>query len=189
MKDLYFIRHCRSSFNSENIISGQIDVKLDNCVIDTSVYNSSVSEGIIVISSPASRCLITSEKICRKIHTENGFLIDDRLIERGRGSFEGRLREEVIKENPHYFNSDKFIYSLTPPNGESFHLFSERVDSFYLYLDQISNDNNVIVCSHNHTLKLLYSKIMNIKLDKIWYSENFKNGILYKISSNDIFEK
>ncbi|GHT56920.1 alpha-ribazole phosphatase [Spirochaetia bacterium] len=186
MKDLYLIRHGKSTFNSKNIITGQMDVHLDNCIIDTSAYNSSVSERAVVISSPASRCLTTSKNICKEIPIENGLLIDDRLIERGLGIFEGKLREEAIKENPHYFNNNKFIYSLTPPNGESFQSFSERIDSFYIYLNQVICKNAVIVCSHNQTLKYLYSKIMDVNLDKIWYSNNFKNGVLHKIGNNDI---
>jgi hypothetical protein len=99
------------------------------------------------------------------------------------GSFEGRLREEVIKENPLWYNGGKFIYDLTPPNGESFESFFGRVDYFRAYLDEILRDHNVIVCSHNQTLKLLYSIVMNIKPNKIWYSKNFENGVLYKIGN------
>jgi broad specificity phosphatase PhoE len=157
-----------------------------NCIVDASAYDSSELKQTIVISSSASRCLKTAEKLREIIHAENALLIDNRLVERCMGSFEGRSREEVIKENPLWYNGDKFIYNLTPPKGESFESFFGRVDNFRVYLDEILSDHNVIVCSHNQTLKLLYSIMMNIKPNKIWYSKNFENGVLYKINNKEL---
>ena len=56
--------------------------------------------------------------------------------------------------------------------------------NFYSDLKEYMIESDVIVVSHNQTLKMLYSIIYQVRLEDIWNSINFQNGELVKFCFN-----
>jgi len=182
MKRIFFIRHFESIANRNNIISGQADISVDDCVINLQKHQDSQFYEVVIISSPLIRCIKTAETLKQKISSTKDIIIDHRLIERGMGIWENERKEIIQKQYPEYFSERRFIYYKTPPKGESFELFSKRVEALLIDLNYLLNNNDIILCSHNQTLKLLYAIIKKIPLDEFWYEKDFKNGVLEEIT-------
>ena len=106
----------------------------------------------------------------------------DQLLERSMGKFEGKRRDEVAEEFPEYFINDKFIYNLTPPQGESYKEIFMRADAFVenFILKEIES-KNVLICSHNQFLKMIYFSLLDVPIGENWYEKNFQNGKVYRI--------
>lgn len=176
-KCIYIIRHCKTVNNDCNIISGRAKSKISDYSIDTSIIQT--KEAFKIITSPSRRCMETISEMKKSIKIIK-VNIDDRLLERNMGDLEGKLRCNAIAQYPKAFVNNKFCLKETPPNGESYEFFLKRVYSFYCELVS-NNDKNLIICSHNQTLKLLYIIANKIDLDSQWEKINFKNGVLVKL--------
>ena len=182
MRQLFVIRHCESVANSKDLISGQTDVPVGDCIINMQEYAKTQFKNLLILSSPLSRCKETAEKL--KIYLPmlmKDIVIDNNLIERNMGIFEGEKREVLVQRYPDYFTKGRFIHHKTPPEGETFDSFYERIRSFSSTLYSILDKNDVIICSHNQTLKLLYAIMKNVPLEELWYGKDFKSGVFEEI--------
>ncbi len=81
---------------------------------------------------------------------------------------------------PEYFVKGKINVFKTIPKGESYEELYRRL--FLFYLDTITkSQNDILICGHNHALKVLKSILFNdeITLD-YWEDNNLKNGVIYE---------
>ena len=180
---LYFMRHCATNFNQTNYISGASDIPIVCHKIDTSNYVH--KQNVYIISSPLTRCLETVNILCSAIQVSE-FVVDKRLQERDMGMLDGQIRSHAVNQFPNLFSpGGKFIPTLTPPNGEPYDAFMNRVNAAWLDILNILCDSDVIIVSHNQTLKLLYSIIFNLDIRTIWEKLNFDNGKLIPIDYNN----
>lgn len=180
---LYFMRHCATNFNQTNYISGASDVPIVCHKIDISCYTH--EKKVCIVSSPLTRCLETSQILSSQIQVSE-IKKDERLQERDMGLLDGQIRSTAIKQFPQLFSvGGKFIPTLTPPSGESYNAFLGRVESAWVDILNMLNYSDVIIVSHNQTLKLLYSVIFDLDAKSIWETINFENGKLVHI---DCFE-
>jgi alpha-ribazole phosphatase len=180
MKDLFFLRHFQTEANKDGIVSGQMDTKTVNGdLVVPDCFLSAIQDSII-ISSPASRCVYTAKKIIEETNNTNQLVVDTLLKERNMGSFEGRKKQDLIKQYENLFYKGFFIFGNTPPGGESFQEFSKRTDDFLEKLYIKLNDHSVVICSHNQTLKLIYAKLKKADLNDYWYSNSFIPGVVIK---------
>ena len=182
MWTLYVIRHCATEDNASNLISGNSDVPIIDRTVDISCYTK--SDKIKVYSSPLKRCIQTGNILRGKIGFKR-MQLDSRLKERNMGIFDGVDRKICIQKCADMFTSDgKFILEKTPPNGESFNEFYERVSQFWSDISIELENYDIIVISHNQTLKVLYSIVNGLDIESIWKKIYFRNGSLVALTSN-----
>ena len=136
-----------------------------------------------IFCSPLNRCketifLIPSINI-HKIY------YSDSLIERNVGILEGVNRQDAISKYPELFINGKINVDKNIPNGESIEDMIKRISTGILPKIQLHKHDELLICSHNQTLKVLYSLLYNIKIsNQYWHSINFKNGQIVML--NDI---
>ena len=174
---VYFMRHLPTKSNLCGKICGQ------------SIYEPIVAVTNIIAPLKFDAILCSSAVRCRQtvemlehfsgINTKISFTSD--LLERNMGNLEGECREDMIRMYPHLFSGNKFIVTSCPPCGESFACFYYRVNKFY-NLNIKGQTGNLLICSHNQTLKMLYFIMLGIEItDQKWESLNFIGGTIKKI--------
>jgi Fructose-2,6-bisphosphatase len=107
--------------------------------------------------------------------------IDERLLEQRMGDFENRSRKELHKEFPACFSNiggrGCFRFALTPPNGEAYSEFAERVSSFCEEIMSATEEKNILICSHNQAMKMMHFILKGIQpTEEAWYKISFPNG-------------
>lgn len=173
---ILFLRHFETKLNKEKRISGRsLEMTIlepQNIVGDFAVDH--------VICSPAVRCRQTLQAFLRDRQVEDVCYVPE-LVERDMGLLEGRLRSEMAKEYPLLFNDGKFCLFETPPQGESYKMFYDRVkECWEAHLK--TQDGTILICSHNQFLKMLYLIILDIPVtEEHWERIYFQNGTVVKI--------
>lgn len=181
---IYFLRHAKTDFNHRNIISGQSD----SPIICKSISLFPKQQFELIYSSPSKRCIDTLSSLKSTIITPK---YDDRLLERYMGTFEGKSKEKLKTDFPNLFTEiNKTLYFdlfKTPPKGESFACFYERIYSFYQDCIVPNNNQTILICSHNQTLKMIYFIVTQTPLtfDK-WVKINIPNYTVIAIDSLSI---
>lgn len=174
---IYFLRHQETVNNQLGMISGQSD----SLIRKQSFYadNSKIVKNIdVVYSSPAQRCIDTLNGIQDLLVSP---IIDKRLLERNMGDFENCLRKEVYAQYPNLFwnihGKIQFRFEFTPPNGESFSEFFERIFSFCEEEIFSNKECNILICSHNQALKMIYFILKGVHpSEENWRNLSFPNG-------------
>lgn len=177
---LYFIRHLKTNVNNENIISGQID--FDILPDQQIIYNKELKgEEFIVYSSPSKRCIDTVKKL-DEIVTIKDFSIDERLLERNLGILEGISKIDAQNKYPDLFYKGRIRVDANIQNAENVEDVVLRISNFLKSIVEISKNKNILICSHNQTLKIMYALINNIRItNEYWISFDFENGKIIKI--------
>ncbi len=176
---IYFLRHIKTTYNLENRISGSFDAEPlpDQALMFSEEYSVHFHH---VISSPLKRCRATVALLPSDSYDELHFC--DQLIERNVGILEGMPRDQAISEYPQLFCNGKLDVTATIPNGESVSEVSRRISSLAEALSQVSDRINVLVCSHNQTLKILYATLKGLPISNdYWRKINFPNGTVVNI--------
>lgn len=178
---LFFLRHCKTVNNVKDIITGCKEVAV---LSDQKVYkdNLTFQKKMTILCSPLSRCKETVELLTPNLNFVPNIVICDELTERSMGELEGMERCVAVDKYPELFYDKKFIYDMTPPNGENYLQICKRVDWFINnVLREYLQKGDVMLCSHNHILKIIYFKMTNISIEENWYTTKFANGKIYKI--------
>ncbi len=176
--NIFFLRHLKTLNNDLCIISGQSDseiIDIDCTLIDMRKFDK-------IYCSPSLRCVRTIELLGNQSNLVSGIVYDKRLLERNMGVLEGMLKEEGRNKYSGLFKERMFNVFKTPPQGESYECFKERVKDFYNDYLCIKESNNILICSHNQTLKLLRLLILDKDITyQSWAEYSFKNGELTEI--------
>ncbi len=177
---IFLLRHLKTLNNDLHIFSGQSDseiIKTDCLKIDLSRFNK-------IYCSPSQRCVKTIKVLGNQSDIISSIIYDKRLQERNMGSLEGMLKKEGKHIYSGLFRGENFDVFKTPPNGESFECFKERVKAFYDEILCSKQGNNILVCSHNQTLKLLRLFILEKNITyQSWAGYSFINGELTEIKN------
>ncbi len=179
---LYFLRHGKTIYNEKHLITGQADISILNTEEKMNINLSQPLNNMIILSSPLKRCQETVKSFQQNIDYNLPIKYCDELLERNMGIFEEMERKLASEEYPIYFTDGKFKYYMTPPNGESFYKVCVRAELFIQKtLNELLESHDVLICSHNQIMKIIYFKIMNIPFNDNWYEYSFINNIIYKI--------
>ena len=181
MNHLYFLRHCKTEYNDKKIISGSQDVHIYPKQEITNIDLIKSEKQLTIISSDLIRCKETLDLLLPLINSPQYIFYTDSLRERNMGILEGMFRREADNKYPELFNQQRFIYYKTPPHGEEFDKFKKRISMIYKFIIMLSERQNVLICSHNQVLKLLYFQILNLKIDENWFKKEFCLGEICKI--------
>lgn len=176
---LFFLRHLKTDFNRNNIISGNEDSE----ILSGQSVKIRSSERIsfdTVLCSPLKRCrttvsLIPDTHILPIIYT-------DALSERNMGVLEGLDRTEAQARYPFLFCRSKIDVSAYIPGGETIYDVQKRLKVIAKYIS-VNQDKNILICSHNQTLKILFFTLNGITItNDAWHRLNFPNGVIIKVS-------
>lgn len=173
IKHLFFLRH----FETNNNINGNLNGQSLEEPICVGHYIEKRASFDTIYCSTALRCKQTVEWV----EGQNNIIFTEQLLERNLGLLEGHPRTEMQKQYPELFERDRFNVFSTPPEGESYSEFYGRASRFWVVSNN-SNDENVMICSHNQMLKILYFVIFDKAVTiQAWEQLRFPHGEIIKI--------
>lgn len=177
---IYFLRHFKTLNNLNNVISGRSTsptIATDFILPTNTIFHK-------IYCSPAERCRTTMNALPNNILDNADIIFDERLLERNLGNLEGMPRNNAIKSYPFLFSKNKLDVFSTPPNGESYEVFSQRLHQFYNdTICNMQNRQNILICSHNQTLKMLYHILTKSDITSVsWRNLSFDNGVIIPIT-------
>lgn len=175
-QQLFFLRHLPTQNNTHACINGR---SADAPILEMRSITGAKDVDVVYCSS-ALRCRQTLECFSQANKAQSVYE-SDLLLERSMGRLEGQKRDAMAALYPELFDSNKFRVFSTPPEGEPFEDFMQRVRCFYTdHLALASGD--VLVCSHNQFLKALYFLVSNEPIgEKQWKTLNFPLGKMVPI--------
>ena len=148
---LLIVRHGKTNWNTEKRAAGLSDVELNDEGIEQAKTLRDKLKDVnidVIISSPLKRAVKTAE-IINENHKLN-ILLDEDIIERNLGIYEGQPNEKEI------FNEIRYYTKNVPvENGEDCKTYTKRV---FNSLDKIIQEykgkaNTVLIVSHGFYLR------------------------------------
>lgn len=177
---IFFLRHLKTTNNKLNIISGQSETP----ILSTPYHSKEdFSQYDKIFCSTSKRCVETIKILSRNRIPNNAVVFDSRIEERNMGLLEGMSKKHCQTIYPYLFHRNYFDPFLTPPNGESYQNFKDRLQNFYNEYLSSGEQGNILICSHNQALKLLRLLILEKEISyQSWEEINFLNGKILKIT-------
>ena len=183
-----FVRHGQTIYNKLGKIQGSSDISLSEVgnqqAKDFKIDPSTIYD--IAFHSSLSRSRETLRIICDKLKFKAKFNLNNLIIERSYGIFEGLTDEEILEKYPKLYNAWKRNENTPIENSETIENVVLRIKRFISHIIEC-NYENVIVVTHSGVLYALYKYISktplgerpNITFDncssnilKILYDEN-----------------
>lgn len=198
---IYLTRHGQTLWNIEKRLQGRGNSPLTEQGIERAKELRDRIKDIhidIIYSSPIERALTTANIIKGDKSIE--VITDDGLMEMCFGDYEGKITDEVMKENPNWDISliMKGNTELTAPNGENLAEVRDRVARSMNKIIEKNRGKTILIVAHGITLKaIMYyfkdeevnSEVMGqATLTKVNVDENNKFYIEFK-NDNSHFTK
>lgn len=160
------IRHAPTDYNKRRIFMGRKDIPVDEVDIAQveQVRNIIREEGCsFFYSSPLHRALKTAQVIGGdRYHIE----IDNRLMERCLGDWEGVAKDIVQQQYRSAFKNGKMDFYFTPPHGEAYEPLIKRVSSFLLDIYRL--DAGIFVVTHNGIFRVIKSLLTGENMSNVF---------------------
>ena len=155
---IYLTRHGQTMWNIEKRLQGRGNSPLTEDGIERAKELRDRIKDIkldVIYSSPIERALTTANIIKGDKSVE--VVTDDGLMEMCFGDYEGKITDEVMKENPNWDISliMKGNTELAAPNGENLEEVRDRVANA---MDRIIEENRgktILIVAHGITLKAI----------------------------------
>ena len=198
---IYLTRHGQTLWNIEKRLQGRGNSPLTEEGIERAKELRDRIKDIhidVIYSSPIERALTTANIIKGDKSIE--VITDDGLMEMCFGDYEGKITDEVMKENPNWDISliMKGNTELTAPNGENLAEVRYRVARSMNKIIEENRGKTILIVAHGITLKaIMYyfkdeevnSEVMGqTTLTKVNVDENNKFHIEFK-NDNSHFTK
>ena len=138
---LYIVRHGETDWNKEKRTQGHANIPLNETGIKQAYEVKEKLKNInfdLVFCSPLDRTISTA-----KIITDHELIIDDRLIERNNGIFEGKLK----KDNDE-FKKNLINYKDEDDGVETLDKLQERANLFLKDILSKYKDKNILIVTH-----------------------------------------
>ena len=158
---IYFVRHGQTDWNKVGRLMGHTDIELNDFGKKQALTVKEKLNGVKfdkVFASPLKRAKETADII-----SDMEVITDKRLMERGNGELEGKLKSE-IKVFPDFNNPNDTTYNIEPLND-----FKGRIYSFIEEVLKNHKGKNVLVVTHGGVCLYVRS-----------YFEGEPNGDLYE---------
>jgi broad specificity phosphatase PhoE len=140
---IYIVRHGKTSWNEIGRIQGHADVALNKDGIEEAKKIKDNLKDIrfdLVISSPLKRALRTAKIISGYKYKD--IIIDNRIIERCNGEFEGKLKNEIF-ESIDFNDPNEKRYGI-----ENIIDFRKRINNFCEEIKDKYKNKNILVVTH-----------------------------------------
>ena len=199
---IYLTRHGQTLWNIEKRLQGRGNSPLTGEGIERAKELRDRIKDIhidIIYSSPIERALTTANIIKGDKSIE--VITDDGLMEMCFGDYEGKITDEVMKENPNWDISliMKGNTELTAPNGENLAEVRDRVARSMNKIIEENRGKTILIVAHGITLKaIMYyfkdgevnSEVMGqATLTKVNVDENNKFYIEFKNDNSHFTQK
>ena len=182
---LFVFRHSETFDNSRGVFSGWRDSALTPKGLHQAEAISKQLKPYQIdyaFTSHLKRAKQTLNIVLRN-HNSIPKFIDDRLIERCYGLWQGKHKLEIENQDPDIYDQCHRGYSLAPPNGESLEMVEKRVipslNELTEWLKQ--NPGNVAISCHNNSIRPLRKRFENLSLIQMCKLENPQDkALIYK---------
>ena len=151
MPTLYFVRHAKTTMNAQKVWSGSVDCELTQEGITQtleSFSNYSAKDFDVYFCSPLKR---TKQTLNLIVENAEPTIIDERIIERNFGDWEGQPYSIIDEETTELYIQGK----VQPPNGETYNEVKQRVLSFVTDLFNKYDNENILIVSHATILRMV----------------------------------
>lgn len=160
---VYWVRHGETTENVKATYYGALEAELTpKGIKELEKYHKRWPENMKVYSSPKKRALQTASIIGYE-HP----IIDERLIERNMGVWEGLSFSEITKRYPYeaaLWQKDWVGFKI--PEGESAKMQYERVKEFMKTLEASGED--ALVISHGGTMQMALAYMLFENIEAFW---------------------
>ncbi len=166
MATVYVVRHAESEANREGRYQGRHDSPLSALGRQqaAALADALASSDACVISSPLSRCVETARPLAERLGV--ALRCDDRLIEIAHGTWEGRLRDEVEREDAARMRAWRTApHEVRFEGGESLGDVDARWRSF---VASRPDDADAVVVTHDVLVRLAILGATNRPLAQLW---------------------
>lgn len=167
---LYVIRHGQTDWNVLNKVQGQADIPLNEKGLeqaDTLKLNLQTLSFTTVVSSPLLRAQETAKIIC---DSKFPLLLDNRMIERNFGEFEGLSKTDF--DILSFWNYEKNVHYKKAENIQD---FLTRVYDFLDEYKPIYEANNVLLVTHAGVIPAICSYFKGIPNDNNIFTYQCEN--------------
>ena len=115
--------------------------------------------------------------IVMKPHPKIPVFIDDRLIERCYGQYQGKSKFRVARINPERFALIHRGYDVIPPSGESLRMAENRVLSFLKQLKKwlMCTPGNIAVSCHSNSMRAIVRYFEKLTVKEMLQKEFLQN--------------
>lgn len=150
------IRHAPTKYNKHEIFMGTKNIPADVRELGGDKINAIRSNRYIQrvntwYSSPLSRALDTA----KAASINKDIIVDERLIERCLGDWEGVSKAIVQKKYPDAFIDGKMDFYHTPVNGETYEKFVLRISE--LIIEKCKETRDLVFVTHNGVFRVMKS--------------------------------
>ncbi|TGN18895.1 histidine phosphatase family protein [Leptospira idonii] len=174
--DIYLVRH-PETIAPKGLCYGRLDLPLKEPVEVTRdlVLQQLMDQGYatpeIILASPLPRAKTLADSLASHFHLDPP-LTDERLMELDFGSWEGRMWNDIPKEETEPWMAD--FVNQNAPGGESFHELSLRIDQLAQewWLSENANilskigKQRLMVVSHSAPIRAILCKRKGLSLEK-----------------------
>ncbi len=175
---IYLFRHGESFFNRAKEFTGWKDSKL---TAEGKRNAQKVAQKLktkkidLAVQTRLSRSKETMKEMlkyhpeCRKV------IVDDRMIERSYGKFQGKKHSTIIKQyGQKQFDLWHRSYTVAPPGGESIQMVEKRVKSFIkdLLRKMKKEKINVAVSAHGNSMRPFRRYFEHLTIKEMMQLEN-----------------
>ncbi|MFW0862639.1 MAG: class I tRNA ligase family protein [Candidatus Komeilibacteria bacterium] len=153
--ELIISRHGLTDWNQEGRVQGQTDTPLDEKKvgeIKDKVAQLKEEKIAKIICSPLMRSRQTAEVISEELGVD--YEVDELVVERNYGSFEGKLVKDIKKDNPDYYK-DKINYDIPGDEEETYESMMKRGEEFLKKVDEKYAGQKILVITHNAFIRSL----------------------------------
>ena len=174
--ELVFVRHGESEANLPEMVEGGLYCGRWNCALTEKGIlqaralkgNSAVCGADVIFCSPLLRTRQTAAEFADREIT-----IDERLVERTLGDFDGKWKSELMKNEEYkkYFTDPALLpfrssFTVAAPGGENYTDVVKRVSAF---LSDLKNESfkKAVVVSHCVAIKCMMKVLKNLSEDEI----------------------
>lgn len=183
---LLVFRHSETNDNSNGIFSGWRDSELtQKGFLQAQKIAKQLAHQKInyAFTSHLKRATQTLNIVLEK-HPQVPVFVDDRLIERCYGLFQGRSKKELQNQDPEFYVNFHRGYHTAPPEGESIAMVEKRVMPFFeqlkSWLEQ--NPGNVAISCHNNSIRPFRRIFENLSLEQMCEVESPQDkALIYKL--------
>lgn len=166
--NIILVRHGQTDWNVKDLLQGRTDIELNSNGKEQAIQTAKKLENISIDAmyvSPLKRTLKTAEQINKKRNLEK--IIDERLIERGFGEYEGKSNVDFKK----YWNFEMNAsdYNVEPIKDLFVRTYNLLKEILEIYRD---TDKTILLVTHNG-VNLAVTSILN-GLNKNIFEYNLK---------------
>lgn len=169
------MRHFVTQEYLNDIFMGQQQCEICNTDIKTNGLLDNLSKCTIFASTLMRSRQTVDYVVSNYQNVDFTVIFSDNLIERNLGIFECKNKAS-IRTNLTYFDDGKFIVEKTPPGGESINDFRSRVNKEVQIIKKEFSNNNILVISHLHVLRMIFLCMHDIFVYDQWHKLNYIHG-------------